>query len=272
MRLKSEKAKPETTDLVVAEEEGGAAPEKQETLSQTGSGRAGSTLSRTGSKDTGVMSKTGSKEGAEEEEDTKPRYAPKPDGHCKHCKKLLASHSGPEQYCYAGTWVMWHGPEEDPKWLDTFVWKPLNSIGPGLIKSIGADTTARNLELGRPTDLPRELLPKRSYLREETHYDALKGRAKTVKYKAHVAFDNNIHTTDWLTGMTTYKFDQQERTKTNAMGHGTLDKKELIRRKEAKVTQEGRARTRERTHGREMKGLRGRGEMGGLTCEDQMYA
>lgn len=245
MRLESEqKAKPET-DLVVADvgdDEDGAvtgAAAHQETLSQTGSGKAGSALSRTGSKDTGAMSKTGSKEEEGEQEDAKPRYAPKPDGRCKHCKKFLSSHSGPQNYCYAGTWVMWHGPEDDPKWLDTFVWKPLSGIGPGLIKSIGADTTARNLELGRPNEPPRELLPKRSYLREETYNDALKGGRKTVKYKSHVAFDSNIHTTDWLTGMTTYKFDQQERTKTNAIGHGTLDKNELVKRKEAKVTEEG---------------------------------
>ena len=234
-----EKAKPET-DLVVAElgddEEGAQADALSQTgsgkLSKTGSGKAGSTLSKTGSKDTARLSKTGSKEA---EKAAKPTFAPKPDGHCKHCKQLVESHHGPERHCYAGTWVVWHGPEEDPKWLDTFIWKPLAGIGPGLIKAAGAENTARNLELGRAKDPPRELLPKRTYLKEETHQDALKGGKKTVKYQSHVAFDNNVHTRDWLTGMTTYKFNQQEHTKTNALGHGTLDKKELIRRKEVKV-------------------------------------
>ena len=226
-----EKAKPET-DLVVAEvgdEEEGA---QADTLSQTGSGK----LSKTGSGRAGsTLSKTGSKEEEKEEKVAKPTFAPKPDGHCKHCKQLLASHHGPEKHCYAGTWVVWHGPEDDPKWLDTFLWKPLAGIGPGLVKAAGAETTARNFELGRAKDPPRELLPKRTYLKEETHQDALNGGQKTVKYQSHVAFDTNVHTRDWLTGMTTYKFNQQEHTKTNPVGHGTLDKTELIRRKEVKV-------------------------------------
>lgn len=131
-------------------------------------------------------------------------------------------------------WV-WTGPEDDPRWLDLLVWKPLSLVGPTAIKNAGATATVENIRMGRPKGLPEELLPKRSYMRCETYTDAVDGKTKTVRYNANVLFESNVHTTDWLTGATIYKYDQNQMTKTNTLGHGLLDKSELSRRKAVKV-------------------------------------
>jgi hypothetical protein len=131
-------------------------------------------------------------------------------------------------------WV-WTGPEEDPRWLDVFVWKPLSLVGPTAVKNAGATTTVENMRMGRSKALPEDLVPKRSYMRQETYKDAVSGTAKTVKYNPNVLFESNVHTTDWLTGATIYKYDQNQMTVTNSLGHGALDKQELSRRKTVKV-------------------------------------
>jgi hypothetical protein len=88
----------------------------------------------------------------------------------------------------------------------------------------------------------------------ETYKDKINGGTTTIKYKSNMLLENNIHTTDWLTGenrfliytvhdvfahdtgiechaptrrnlipasgATLYRFDQNAQTKTNSTGHG----------------------------------------------------
>ena len=100
----------------------------------------------------------------------RPTYINTGSGKCKLCGKTMENHWQSEDpakpYCYGGHKWVWHGPEDDPRWLDTLVWKPLGLVGPTAIKNAGAVKTVENLRMGRDKDLPRQLLPKRSYFRE----------------------------------------------------------------------------------------------------------
>ena len=177
-----------TTDLVVSDvaaeedtgdaegtggEEGGAGAEgaKDETLSKTGSGD-------------GVVSKTGSQTGSKVSQSKESKQ-----------KEEVEEGADPE-----GTKFVWHGPEEDPRWLDAFIWKPLNLVGPTAVKSAGATTTVNNFLMGRAKDPPKACLPKRNYLRTMTSVHAVTHKAVTVEYNDNVLAEANIHTTDWLTG------------------------------------------------------------------------
>ena len=131
--------------------------------------------------------------------------------------------------------LVWTGPEEDPRLLDIFIWKPLDLLGPSLVRKAEAQKTVENMMKGRPKEVPKEHLPKRSYLREETYVDTYGAGKVTVKFNPNTKFEHNIHATDWLTGVTTYQYDQRSKSNTDPLGQGELDKAELIKRKRNKV-------------------------------------
>jgi hypothetical protein len=173
--------------------------------------------------------------------------------------------------------LVWTGPEADPRLLDIFIWKPLDLLGPSLVRKAEAQKTVDNMIMGRPKEMPKEHLPKRSYLREESYVDKIphhdpppngaetKSRSSsltpeeivrnywkpksnpaegtrrlqagkvTVKFNPNTKFEHNIHATDWLTGVTTYQYDQRSKSNTDPLGQGELDKAELIKRKRNKV-------------------------------------
>ncbi len=99
-----------------------------------------------------------------------------------------------------GTKCVWHGPEDDPRWLDVFIWKPLNAVGPATITAAGATKTVNNLMMGLEKATPQANLPKRNYVREMTSKHHIKHTNLTVKYRDNVLAEQNIETTDWLTG------------------------------------------------------------------------
>jgi hypothetical protein len=119
--------------------------------------------------------------------------------------------------------------------LDIFIWKPLDLLGPSLVRKAEAQKTVDNMIMGRPKEMPKEHLPKRSYLREETYVDTYGAGKVTVKFNPNTKFEHNIHATDWLTGVTTYQYDQRSKSNTDPLGQGELDKAELIKRKRNKV-------------------------------------
>ena len=169
----------------------------------------------------------------------RPRYADRGDARCQTCGKGIDKHHTAESadgapYCYAGNQYVWHGPEDDPRWLDTLVWKPMGLIGPALVEKLGAEQTVENLTMGRSKKLPRELIEKRNYFREETYKDRINGGTVTVKFKDNARAENNIATKDWMTGVTLYSYNQNEKIRTDPTGHGKVDKSELMRKKDAK--------------------------------------
>jgi hypothetical protein len=179
-----DEAKPET-DLVVSDVSGDrdAADAMGAEGGDVKEGAKDETLSKTGSRD-GVLSQTGSKEGSKA-------------GHAKQTEEEPEASAGADQ---GGTKYVWHGPEDDPRWLDVFIWKPLDAVGPAAVRAAGATKTVNNLMMGREKDTPKANLPKRNYIREMTSKHHIKHTNVTVKYRDNVLAEQNIRTTDWLTG------------------------------------------------------------------------